>query len=151
MPGAAVAREASGATAAVFFGSDPSLPLSLVAMEERWAFVNLARLSADGPDGAALAMRSRKMLMRNLLLLLGAAGSKYPANPVKPVATIKDLDSLPEPLLTIDSLMGMNSYLPGLGIERYETMTYQEACEEGVAPPPTNDVQRAIWSKYNKK
>ena len=26
-------------------------------------------------------------------------------------------------------------------------MTYKEACEEGWAPAPTNEIQKAIWDK----
>ncbi len=147
LAGRGEALKAANANAVVFFADDSSLPASLVALEERWAFVNVACLRSGAPDAATFGLRARKMLVRALFGVLGAACSKYPANPLKPIATASDLDALPEPLLTIDSAMGMYGYLPGIGLERYEVMTYRDACEEGVAPPPTNDVQKAIWEK----
>ena len=145
--GRAKAFKAADANAVVFFAEESTLPMSLVALEERWAFVNVARLKADNPTAEVFALRARKMLLRAFFNVLGSGCSKYPANPLKPISSLGELDKLPEPLLTIDSAIGMYGYLPGLGLERYETMTYKEACEEDLAPAPTNDVQRAIWER----
>ena len=40
------------------------------------------------------------------------------------------------------------AYLGALGVVPAETATYRQACREGWAPAPTNDVQRAIWDRY---
>lgn len=145
------AVRAANANAVVFFAEDPTLPMSLVAMEEHWAFVNVALLKADNPRVDVFALRARKMLLRALFSVLGAACSKYPANPLKPISSLGELDGLSDPLLTIDSAIGMYGYLPGIGLERYEMMTYKEACEEGLAPPPTNDIQRAVWEQVKSE
>ena len=34
-----------------------------------------------------------------------------------------------------------------LGMQMVRTTTYRKAAEEGWAPPPTNDVQKAIWNE----
>ena len=34
-----------------------------------------------------------------------------------------------------------------MGITPYRRTTYREACQEGWAPQPTNDVQKAIWEQ----
>ena len=34
-------------------------------------------------------------------------------------------------------------------VRKIEVVSYQDACEMGVAPAPTNDVQKAIWDKVH--
>jgi hypothetical protein len=36
-----------------------------------------------------------------------------------------------------------------LGVLPAQRATYLKACEEGWAPAPTNDVQKAIWDKVH--
>ena len=38
----------------------------------------------------------------------------------------------------------------GVFLVRIHRATYREACREGWAPPPTNDLQRAIWEETRK-
>ena len=64
-----------------------------------------------------------------------------------PIKSVQDLDVIqverpcPEPF---------NKMIDGaktFGIEPIRMATYRIACEEGWAPAPTNDVQKAIWEK----
>lgn len=41
-------------------------------------------------------------------------------------------------------------YLKRYGVEPYVETTYRHACQEGWAPTPTNDYQKAIWEKERK-
>ena len=133
--------------AVVFIVDDPVLPITLVAQEARWAVVNLSSLKGDNIAKGIVDDRLYKSFLRATCLLLGAAPCKFPASPLKPVMSLKALDALKDTTLTFDAVMNMDSYMKGIGIKRYEPMTYQAACEEGVAPAPTNDVQKAIWEK----
>ena len=40
-------------------------------------------------------------------------------------------------------------YMKPLGVLPAQRATYLKACEEGWAPAPTNDVQKAIWEKVH--
>ena len=42
----------------------------------------------------------------------------------------------------------MKRLLPRVGFAPAMVATYRTACNEGWAPPPSNDVQRAIWARY---
>ena len=43
----------------------------------------------------------------------------------------------------------MLHYIGALGIRPVVQATYKKACQEGWAPAPTNDVQKAIWEKVH--
>ena len=118
-----------------------------MAQEARWAVVNVYPLKADTNSMDVVRDRLYKSFLRATCLLLGAAPSKFSASPLKPIMSLKDLDALTNTTITFDAAMNMDAYMKGIGIKRYEPMTYRAACEEGVAPPPTNDVQKAIWEK----
>ena len=129
---------ATGATAAVFVVKDEALPISLIAMESRWGVVNAALL-----DGKTL----EKEVLRVAIVLLGGASSKYPASTMRPAFSVDDLNEVGE-LVTIDTLMAIFPNLEKYGFKQYQMMTYREACEEGLAPAPINDEQKAIADEY---
>ena len=41
------------------------------------------------------------------------------------------------------------AYLRAIGVKPAEKTTYRKACHEGWAPPPTNEVQKAIWEQIH--
>ena len=45
--------------------------------------------------------------------------------------------------------MRMEPYMAGFGVAPAKLVPYQIACREGWAPPPTNDVQKAVWEKVH--
>lgn len=129
---------ATGATASVFVVKDDSLPISLIAMEARWGVVNAALL-----EGKTI----EKEILRVAIVLLGGASSKYPASTMRPAFSREDLNDVGD-LVTIDTLMAIFPNLEKHGFKQYQMMTYREACEEGIAPLPANDEQRAIANEY---
>lgn len=135
------AYKATGANIAVFIVKSPSLPLSLIAMESRWGVVNAEGMNAKQLEKAALRVAT--------VLLGGGSYSKYPASSMRPAASLADLDAVGE-LLTFDSIMSIFPNLEKLGIKQFQIMTYRDACEDGVAPEPANDEQKAIWAEYHK-
>jgi len=79
--------------------------------------------------------------------LAGAVASQYPHSLVEGVTRPEDLDRYADAELPFDVLQRFPTYLAGYGIRPYRLITYKAACEMGIAPEPTNDVQRAIWNR----
>ena len=142
-------REKSGAGACVFVTEDPALPMSLVALEECWGMVNLAPLRAGAPDEAKLAARFRKELIRISSVVFSGAKSQYRTSPLQTVRSVAELDRTVGDAYGIDTLMNVVKNLPDLGVEPDKRITYMAACQQGIAPAPTNDVQKAIWDKVH--
>ena len=125
--------EEAGMSLAVFAVDDAALPALLAAPEERWSLVNVAKLGDGLPSGMAgnalLATRFRAELMRAFSLVAGGATSQYPNNihMATEHAQFDSMDVTPE-----------------------RVVTYKRACQEGWAPAPTNDVQKAIWKQVHE-
>ena len=143
-----VKREELKAPALIFFVDDPALAETmLVAPESGWALVNFAALANDGAAQATLNKRAVRETWRSFAMLLGAADSNEPKCIMRPVNKLRDLDAMyaesfcPEPL---DKIV---SHLKAMGIDASQRVTYRQACEEGWAPAPTNEFQKAIWER----
>ena len=56
-----------------------------------------------------------------------------------------------EPTSRVTSLYNevMAARLPELGVTPWKETTYKRACEEGWAPAPTNEYQKAVWDKVH--
>jgi len=144
--------KASGANVAVVVVNDDSTPAMLLAPEDRWGVVNVAKLVDDLPSENAKAKfrptRAGKEMVRAFSLLCGGGSSQFPGNMMN-APTLRQLD------LTVDTIpMDMVGYyqefLKPLGVTPREYTTYKRACREGWAPTPTNDVQKAIWEKVHQ-
>lgn len=111
------------------------------------AKVNVRALAADGATAEKLRLRVRKEMWRAVIYLLGGGNSAFPHCVMKPVASLEDLDDIeasaacPEPFNRVLETAG------ALGIRGARSTTYRRACEEGWAPPPTNEAQTAIWER----
>ena len=129
---------------------DEKLPMSLVAPEGRWAFVNVAQLAKGrGEKPQFLEARTRKECARIGCMLFGGIGSSYKSNLLSFLGSAEGLDEFESDNLPIDGPMRCQRYLLGLGVKPYRLVTYRKACEEGWAPAPTNDVQKAIWDQVH--
>ena len=134
--------KAQSANAAVFLVATNGLPSLLVAPEERWAVVNVARLGKEN-----LSIRTQKELLRGFAFVCGGAATSFKQTLVSPITSPADLDQVMGAQLPIDSLNAIAQYLPGIGVKPYREASYRRAAREGWAPPPTNEVQKAIWDK----
>lgn len=141
-----------GANVALVIVDDATTPAMLVAPEDRWAVVNVGKLDAGIPAGALhdrmFAARCRKEIVRAFSLLCGGGASQFPGNMMS-TATIADLDTVQE-FIPIDMERRWSDYLANIGVRPAYQRTYKQACKEGWAPAPTNDVQRAIWEKVHQ-
>lgn len=121
----------------------------LVSPGEFWAQVNVAALASDKPPAAVLGMRARKEVARGLAYVCGAAGSQYADSLAGPVRSLRHLDRFSDEGLPPDVFLRMGIFAQPLGIRPIYRTSYAAACQEGWAPPPTNEYQRAIWEKTN--
>ena len=144
----AKASEAKGdANLAIFVVDDPTLPMTLLALEEKWGIVNVAQISADKPKTLKLLYRAEKLFTRVGTGLLGGHYClQIPFSAMKPVYSVADLDKMDAKAIAPLSLTQITYSLPSLGLTQTTQTTYEQACVEGWAPAPTNDVQREIWN-----
>ena len=146
--------EEAGMSLAVFAVDDAALPALLAAPEERWSLVNVAKLGDGLPSGMAgnalLATRFRAELMRAFSLVAGGATSQYPNN-IHMATEHAQFDSMDADALTMDVILRCQNHLQkNMNVTPERVVTYKRACQEGWAPAPTNDVQKAIWKQVHE-
>lgn len=136
--------------ASLFVVDDAALPSLLLAPEQRWALVNIAPLKeGNGSKPAFFNARVKKELTRGFAMLCGATSSNYPGSLTGCVTSSAQLDKFPDAVLAVDIPARYPEYLAGYGIKPAQYEVYSKACEQGWAPAPTNDVQKAIWDKVH--
>lgn len=136
--------------ASLFIVNDSGLPTILHAPEDRWTMVNVARLGGgNGSKRQFYVERVKKEVTRGFCLLAGTQTSNYPESLLTSVTTPGELDRFVGCRLQVDIQERFAPYLKGFGITPARFSTYLEACQEGWAPAPTNDVQKAIWDKVH--
>ena len=79
-----------------------------------------------------------------------AADSAFPNSLMSAVTAPGDLDGVTDEMPSTEALARMPDYLKGLGVTPLGRVPYRQACEEGWAPVPTNEFQRAIWNKVHQ-
>ena len=139
----------SGASVSVFIVNDPVLPMTLTASEAKWSLVNAAKLKVDNPPPQKFARRLSLLVVRQCYRILGSDESKGVDTCFHTVFDLPDLDSITSYDITMAPQISLNEVMELRGIEVPEYGTYEDACELGVAPKPTNAVQRAIWEKVH--
>ncbi len=137
--------------AVVVIADSPGYPALLVAPENRWVLVNVAALCGTGVSDETLADRTRKEMWRAFGYLMGAAHSNSEQCLLKPVLTPADLDAFKTKALCPEPFNKILFHAQKLGIKIARTTTYRKAVEEGWAPAPTNDFQRAVWDELKNK
>ena len=149
---AAAARAALGATnvaAVVAVAAGKGRPALLVAPEDRWALVDAAGILAAG--GESRDVRLRKEVWRAAALMMGAGNTGAPQCPFRPVLSAADLDAFTGFQLAPATLAAVSAYAKAAGLAQTRQTTYRKACEEGWAPAPTNDFQKAVWDEVKAK
>ena len=140
-----------GAKGGIYFINDPSLPLSLAAAEDGWGVLNIAPIMADSPDPVKLNKRLQKLINRLFANIHGIADPiMMPACVTKPAVGLAGIDALICTTFSPEANSKITAYLHKAGYKQCRVGTYYDACEEGWAPAPTNDVQKKIWNKVHK-
>ena len=144
--------KATKGNAAVFVLDDPAWPMALSAPEDRWAMVNIAKLKTDNPTEGVLQQRANVMIVRQGCRALGSDESASTNSCAYTALSLTDLDKVVSLEVPMNTFFAVAESMKRRGIEPIVMVTYSDACDMGVAPPPTNDIQRAIWQKAaNKK
>jgi len=149
-PRNAEARKAElKANAAVFVTESDEYPsMSIAAPEGAWSIVNAAAVCKGASNEAFKKTRLIKMMERGFYTACGAMNSQYPGSMMGLARNVEELDRLSSraPLDVIGRTM---ANLAEMGVTQEIFATYKKACEEGWAPAPTNDIQKAIWDKVH--
>lgn len=136
------------AQAAIFIIDDPTYPTTLVAPESRWAMINAAALAKDGPTQQVLAKRATREAWRVFAQLLGASNASMEGGCVlDPVSSLVELDTLKADCFCPEPLSKIIAHLRTIGVTPYVRTTYRRACEQGWAPPPTDEFQKGVWDQ----
>ena len=136
------APNAADANIAIYIVDDPKLPMSLVAAESGWGVVNAVGLESGE--------RFSRQLTRVFALTAGAMCSINIHSPMQPVSKVEDLDKLLSDNIMRDMIDSIRHNMKARGITQNTVSSYKRACEEGWAPAPTNDYQKAIWEKVHQ-
>ena len=125
------------------------MPMLTVAPEDGWALVNVARIAEDSPSQEILESRVRKEVLRGLAFTTGCAYMTQGDPIMRDVKSPIDLDGLPAEQFGLEIVKHIAESAPFYGLTPWNRKTYRKACEEGLAPNPTNDVQQAIWNEVH--
>ena len=134
--------------ATLFIIDDEKLPPILVAPESRWAFVNVHHIAKEERP-AFFQARTKKELSRGFAYLCGAANSQFPMALTRGLVDHSDLDKNMDYRLPVDLFQRFRTYMEPLGVTPQIQVIYRKAVQEGWAPSPTNEYQKAIWDKVH--
>lgn len=144
-------RPTDGHPVVVTVVNDPASDMTiLVAPEQNWATLNVRLLLRDKPSPEVLASRMHKELWRATAMAMGAANSMTQPCLLRQINTLRELDHTKNMLPSPQPINNMIEVADKLGIVRIHRATYRRACQEGWAPAPTNDVQKAIWDQVRQ-
>lgn len=129
---------------------DDKLPRILSAMEDGWAILNVRGLDDDLPPKDVYENRLRKEINRAFAQSAGAGLSLNKPCVMEPAFTLQELDAIKFPVISPEAMSKIQDVGTRKNIGRIIIKTYKTACQEGWAPPPTNDVQKAIWDQVHQ-
>ena len=123
-------------------------PALAVYPEEAIGCVNYAALACN--DAGKTEKRVSKELFRAFGFACGGYAIARTACAMDIVCSLDDLDAMNAVILSPMRFSGINRAADKLGLPVLRATTYQMACRQGWAPPPTNELQKAIWEKSKK-
>lgn len=123
-------------------------PTLSVYPEDAVGIVNVASLK--GMDAARFKERLSKELWRGMALSLGGFAATAPNGRIvksilSPVYSTADLDAIAVRGLSPHQCNAIYESVSAIGLQAAKPVSYKMACTQGWAPPPTNNIQRAIW------
>ena len=132
--------------ASLFLVDDPALPPMLVAPESRWTMVNMAPLKVA--DKSLFENRVKRQLSRGFAFLCGGGDSQFNGS-LMSVVKAEQLDKQEDHRLPVDVIGRFWGMMKEFGVTPAIYGDYEIACQEGWAPQPTNEYQKAIWEKVH--
>ena len=147
---AEAAKRKLGAPAAIFVIDDAKMTMPMIiAPESALAIVNVAAMGGESEKQAYIDARTRKEVIRAFLFACGGIDSKFSNNLMASITKVTSLDDYDDAAIPQDAVGRAMKFLISIGVEPNRYVPYEKACVEGWAPPPTNDVQKAIWDKVH--
>ena len=128
---------------------DAKLPRIFSALENGWAVLNVYGLDDDLPPSDIYTNRLRKEINRAFAQAAGAGLSLNKPCVMEPAYNLFELDNIKFPVISPEAMSKIQDAGNRKNIGRIVRKTYLKACEEGWAPAPTNDVQKAIWDRVH--
>lgn len=144
--GRAAAKDASGVVMLVDGAEDA--PLMTAYPEEHLALVNMTALSKNASSGVRQD-RVEKLTWRAIGHLVGCGAPDGYTCVMKPLRNMAELDAMPNKFIHPASFFKARPYFDMCGVAPARKGTYEAACQQGWAPAPTNDIQKAIWDKVH--
>ena len=124
------------------------LPALTVFPEERVGVVNADKLKgATNGDPSAPEMRVAKEIWRAMGFIGGVGFSAQANDVMQPYYTLAELDRMHNPYIQPMNMLKMTYMWKRFGVDRTHRIPYRKAVQDGWAPPPTNDYQRAVWDE----
>ena len=121
----------------------------ILAPENFWVSINVRALNEDNPPKVVLDNRFEKEVKRAFAFVCGGTCSTSRGGLCGIVDKISDLDSIIADKYTPDVDVRIANNLADTKIKPYRIVKYSEAVEEGWAPAPTNEYQKAIWERVH--
>ena len=112
-------------------------------------YVNVKALEKDGADKNRVTERAAKQVWRSIGHVLGAGDAIGGYTILQRVNSLGQLDAIQAKAPSPEQHNRMVDSMAKLGIEMVKVGTYRDACRQGWAPAPTNDVQKAIWDEIH--
>lgn len=141
----AQSKDRTKVSAMIAVVDDPSLPQLLSAPDSRVSVINVRPLMADDPIDDILHKRVWHMVYRGFGIAMGAAWSAQEAGLMRPAENLEDLDKITGRASAPDSHFPIDAFCRANKVASGGVQTYRDACLDGWAPAPTNDIQKAIW------
>ena len=145
--GRAAAKESCGVVMLVDGAEDA--PLMTVYPEEHLAIIDMTTLSKGASGSGVRQDRVEKLTWRAIGHLVGCGAPDGYTCVMKPVRSMAELDAMPNKFIHPATFFKARPYFDICGVTPARKGTYESACQQGWAPPPTNDVQKAIWDKVH--
>ena len=124
-------------------------PLVAAYPEERLALVNMTALSKGASGSGVRQDRVEKLTWRAIGHLVGCGAPDGYTCVMQPVRNLAELDAMPNKFIHPATFLKTRPYFDLCGVTPARKGTYESAAQQGWAPPPTNDIQKAIWDKVH--
>lgn len=124
------------------------LPALTVYPEERVGVVNADKLKGDtNGDPSAPEVRVAKEVWRAMGFIGGVGFSAQDNDVMQPVYSVAEVDGMRNPYIQPMNMQKMTYMWKRFGVDRKHRVPYRKAVQDGWAPAPTNDYQKAVWQE----
>ena len=130
----------------IYFDGASDAPTILAAPENGWAAIGVKALRNGGKTEEAFLSRVRKEAWRGVAYALGVGHESVPSV-LRPIYKPSDLEAMDDEMPSPYSLSVISECAALRDIGQVRIVSYRQACREGWAPAPTNDVQRVFYEQ----